>query len=135
MLRMPNPVCMCDNLYIIFKLCLKCFQHEKYFSLTKTNLRTKRTSFKSNSQFCRYKSCFAEIWVALRNEVDENMILPSWEMPLRGFVRGHKNMSHICKWRKIVLIIKVLRHKSVGRRENTPKLCDDGWDRNLHYTS
>ena len=33
-----NAECLavCDNLYIIFKLRLKCFQHEKYFSLTKT---------------------------------------------------------------------------------------------------
>ena len=42
-----------------------------------------------------------------------------------AFVRGHKNMSHICKWRKIVLIIKGLEDISVGRHENTQKLCDD----------
>ena len=34
-------------------------------------------------------------------------------------------MSHICKWRKIVLIIKGLEDISVGRHENTQKLCDD----------
>ena len=46
------------------------------------------------------------------------MILAIWVMPPWGFVRGHKNMSHIRKWRKIVLIINVLEQISVGRSEH-----------------
>ena len=42
-----------------------------------------------------------KIWAMLQNEDGENVIF-TIQLRLRGFVRGHKNMSHIRKWRKIV---------------------------------
>ena len=60
-----------------------------------------------------------KIWATLQNEDGENVIF-TIQLRLRGFVRGHKNMSHIRKWRKIVLIIiKFYARKSVGRNVTT----------------
>ena len=60
-----------------------------------------------------------KIWAVLQTEDGENVIF-TIQLRLRGFVRGHKNMSHIRKWRKIVLIIiKFYARKCVGRNVTT----------------
>ena len=119
---------VCDNLYIILKLCLKVFPStRKYFSLTKTNLLfSVFFSALLNVPITQNLKC-EDCCFPLKNKVEVRKIIYAiWIMFSWGFVRGHKNMSHICKWRKIVLIIKGLEQISVGRRENTQKLCDDG---------